>query len=335
MAAEINAWTYGSEGYPSALRVSKIKVDQSPLRPTEIVVRVKAAALNPVDIQLMNHPLLPRVPEFFVPVKGVGEDFAGIVEQAGPDSGFKPGDEVFGVIFPFPNGTLQETLRIDTAKTNNAVVLKPHDWSWEQAAALPLAWSTSRTTIASVEPWVGDEGKVAILGGSSAAGMYAVHLAKKRGWTVIASCSSGKADFVKSMGADNTIDYRTESVPARLDALAPDAIIDCVGGTDCIGLAKRFVTIVGDKTSRQSLGGSATYLIFPQMILRSLRGLFGLGPSYLCVDYVIKTPWLEEALLLPKESIAIDSTFNFDSVKKAYERLNTGQTTGKVVITFT
>ncbi|KAL2213030.1 NAD(P)-binding protein [Sarocladium strictum] len=333
MPSEIDAWTYGPGGYPAALNRTKIQFSDAPLRPTEVLIRVKAAALNPVDIQLMNYPILPSLPSWLVPVKGVGEDFAGIIEQAGNESGFKPGDEVLGVIFPFPNGTFQEMIRIDTTKSDNAIVRKPQDWSWKQAAALPLAWSTACSLIQKVESYVGESGKVAVLGGSSASGMYAVYLARKRGWEVIATCSSAKAELVTGMGANDTIDYRTANVPAKLKEHGLDATIDCVGGTECIGLAKRYVTIVGDKTSRMSLGGSATYLFYPQMVWRSFKGLIGLGPSYLCINYAIKNSFLEELLKMPKEKVIIDSTYSFQEVKEAYERMNGGRATGKVVIT--
>ncbi|KAK0392284.1 hypothetical protein NLU13_1780 [Sarocladium strictum] len=332
MGSEINAWTYGPGGYPAGLKQVKINLNAAPLRPTEVLVRVKAAALNPVDVQLMNYPLLPSIPSFLVPVKGVGEDFAGVVEQAGGECGFKPGDQVLGIIFPFPNGTFQEMVRLDTAKSDNAIVRKPRDWSWEQAAALPLAWLTACTVVQKVEPYVGQGGHVAILGGSSATGLYAVYLASQRGWKVSATCSAAKAELVRGMGADETIDYRTCSVADELAKASPDAIIDCVGGTECIGLAERYVTIVGDKTSRVSLGGSATYLFYPQMVWRSLKGLLGLGPSYICVNFKIYRPWLQELLSLPKEKIIIDSVYSFDEVREAYARLNTGRTQGKVVV---
>jgi len=170
------------------------------------------------------------------------------------------------------------------------------------------------------------------LGGSSSSGMYATWLAKKRGWTVIASCSGKNSEFVKAMGADETIDYTTESVPQRIRAFAADAVIDCVGGTECIGIAQRYVTIVGDKTNRMAMGGRSVYLWNPQMMLRALLGRAGLGRSYTCINLEFRKSFLEEILTLPKEKIMIDSTFDFNQVKEAFERLNTGRTTGKVVV---
>ena len=90
----IRAWIFTHEGYPKALRRSTLVSPTAPAA-TEVHVRVKAAALNPVDIQLMNLPVWRYLPRSFVPSdKGIGEDFSGVIEAAGKDSGFDVGDEV-------------------------------------------------------------------------------------------------------------------------------------------------------------------------------------------------------------------------------------------------
>jgi NADPH:quinone reductase-like Zn-dependent oxidoreductase len=95
MASATKAWTYGHEGYPAAVRFSSLPAPTGPPGPTELRIRVRAAALNPVDIQLMNLPIWPYLPTYFAPAeKGIGDDFSGVVETAGHDSGFKAGDEV-------------------------------------------------------------------------------------------------------------------------------------------------------------------------------------------------------------------------------------------------
>ncbi|KAK3389216.1 alcohol dehydrogenase [Podospora didyma] len=332
MGQEIAAWTYTHGGFPKALHQSRLTLDASPLKPTEIRVRVKAASLNPVDAQMMGFPLWPYLPSFVMPThKGVAEDFSGVVEDAGKDSGFSAGDEVLGLGPFLPTGTLQEMIRVDTKVS--VVVPKPADWLWEQAAALPLVWITAQTTIDLVAPYVKSSGgKIAVLGGSSSCGMYAVHIAKQRGWSVIASCSGRNAGFVRGMGADEMVDYKTTSVAERIKAYAPDAIIDVVGGTECLGIAKRYVTVVGDKTNRMTMGGRNIYLWNPQMLIRALAGRVGLGRSYTCVNLEPKASVLQEVLQIPKEKIVIDSMFEFGQVKEAFERLNTGRTRGKVVV---
>jgi len=175
--------------------------------------------------------------------------------------------------------------------------------------------------------------RVVVLGGSSATGMYGVLLAKQRGWKVLSSCSGRNADFVKEMGAEVVVDYTQESVAERVKAWKPDAIIDCVGGTECLGIAKRYVTIVGDKTSRTTIGGSLLYLFWPRMVLRWAWGRYGWGEKYDCIVLDQKKEYLEEACeTLSPEKIVVDSTFAFEDAKKAFERLNTGRARGKVII---
>ena len=90
----IQAWVFTHEGYPDALhRATLAPLPRPALK--ELHVRVKAAALNPVDIQLMNIPVWKYLPSSWIsPVKGIGEDFSGVVEAAGKHSGFDIGDEV-------------------------------------------------------------------------------------------------------------------------------------------------------------------------------------------------------------------------------------------------
>ncbi|THY34115.1 GroES-like protein [Aureobasidium pullulans] len=330
MASAVKAWTFTHEGYPHAIHKSALP---APFRPsaTELHVRVKAAALNPVDIQLMNLPIWKYLPKFFAPLeKGIAEDFSGIVESAGKDSGYEVGDEVFGITFTLTGGTLQNVAIVNTK--SSIVVKKPQDMSWEQAAALPLVWLTARTAISSVELFIQSNSRLAVLGGSSGVGMYVLQLAAQRGWEVLSTCSSRNAEFVKSMGATRVVDYNTSDVPQAVGEFEPSAIIDCVGGTSCIGLANRYVTIVGDKTGRDSMGGAATYLWNPQMVVRTLLGKIGVGKSYACVNLKFQKEWLEETLSLDREKIIIDSTWEFDQAKEAFAKLNTGRATGKVIV---
>ena len=134
------------------------------------------------------------------------------------------------------------------------------------------------------------------------------------------------------MGAGSVVDYTQTEVPEAVKLFQPDAIIDCVGGTETLGLSKRYVTIVGDKTSRSSVGGMAIYLWNPQMVLRAVLGKFGFGIQYDCVNLEPNSEWLAETFDLPKDKIVIDSEFGFDQGKEAFERLNTGRCRGKVVI---
>lgn len=162
--------------------------------------------------------------------------------------------------------------------------------------------------------------------------MYVLQLASQRGWKVLTTCSSHNTDFVRSMGATTVVDYKTGDLTQAVQDFDAAAIIDCVDGTSCIGLAQRYVTIVGDKIGRDSMGGAAIYLWHPKMVMRTLLGRMGLGRSYDCVNFQSRKDWLEETLGLDRSKIVIDSTWEFDQVKEAFAKLNTGRARGKVVV---
>jgi reticulon-4-interacting protein 1, mitochondrial len=333
-SSPVKAWIYTSAGYPKTLTHSNTTVPSSPA-PHYLLIRTHAAALNPADIQLMNSPIwsLPYLSHPKVPCA----DFSGTVLAAGEGTSFQKDDEVFGFhLTPGQGGTLAEVLHIKEGGPSGAgatIVKKPNDWTHAQAASLPLVWLTARTCIELCEPYVKkDMGKIVVLGGSSGVGMYVVYLAKERGWEVLASCSGRNGEFVKTMGASQIVDYTSENVVERVRSFRPDAIVDCVGGTDCLGITNRYVTIVGDKTNRASMGGSLIYAFNPRMVLRWFWGWMSWGEKYDCISLDPRKEYLEEALQLPKEKIIIDSTFAFDDVKAAFERLNTGRARGKVVV---
>ncbi|BGP12499.1 hypothetical protein JCM10213_006936 [Rhodosporidiobolus nylandii] len=369
-ATTFRAWSHAKPPFPSTLRL----LPQTPpkpadLKPTEVLVEVVTAALNPVDVQLANVPLF-RLPSLGHP-KAMGSDFAGRILGKGKDvKDFQVGSEVMGFTMnPLATpiaGTLTEVAVIDT--TRSAIIAKPPHLSWAQAAALPLVFLTAKTVLSppylvlpptsnpdatspeshAVQP------TIVVLGGSSAVGQYAIQLLRKRLHAkVITTCSGKNADFVRELGADEVIDYTTEDVAKRLLELRPKEgyveIVDCVGGTDLFSIMPKllsprtkeypeggsFITIVGDKTGRSSLGGAALYYVRPRMVWRMLTGWYLGGYRYSCILLAARADWLAEVGPLSSQEdlkITIDSEFDFEDVEKAYERLNTGRAKGKVVI---
>lgn len=173
-------------------------------------------------------------------------------------------------------------------------------------------------------------------------GIYSIILAKQKGWKVIATSSGKNKEFVTaSLGADEHVDYTETDVKKGVGAFKPDAVIGCVGGTECIGLptSKRYITIVGDKTGLTSMGGPYTYYDFwspanaISQWLRWARGVVGLGESYDVVILAPKQEYLEDATqVLSADQCFVDSIFPFHEVKQAFERLNTGRAKGKAVV---
>src|SRR5262249_46402502 len=171
----------------------------------EVLVRVRAASVNPADGHLIRGAWLMR------PLSGMrkpkntrfGTDFAGVVEAVGKDvTNFKSGDEVFGA----KNGAVAEYICV---KADRAVVTKPSNTTFEQAGSVGIAGVTALQGLRDkgrIQPGQ----KVLVNGASGGVGTFAVQIAKSYGADVTAVCSTRNVDLVKSIGADRVIDYTKE-----------------------------------------------------------------------------------------------------------------------------
>jgi len=171
----------------------------------EVLVRVRAASVNPADGHMIRDSWLGRLLGGLRKPKNTrfGTDFAGVVEAVGKSvTDFKPGDEVFGA----KNGAVADYVCV---KADRAIVLKPGKVSFEQAGSVAIAALTALQGLR-------DQGhiqagqKVLINGASGGVGTFAVQIAKAFGAEVTAVCSTRNVDLVKSIGADHVIDYTKE-----------------------------------------------------------------------------------------------------------------------------
>lgn len=385
MSSQAKKWVYTTGGFPNSLKqTTYTPPSPSTLRPTQIQVRTKAFAINPVDVQAINlyrdSPSLLPWPLSALAHSSQDQqretccDFSGVVTHAGAEAdGLRVGDEVFGItLAPMSGvGTAGEVLTLDTAPgAPVAVARKPAGLDFMAAAAVPLVWLTARVCVEAVAEWVekqrgvsgveaggAEEKWLVVLGASSATGMNVVRLARARGWRVLATCSRRNLKFVRDrLGVEEVVDRTavgegSEALPGeilrRLEARGVVSsggsarevvIVDCVGGTDCLLDAAlcpriaRYVTIVGDKRDRASMGGPAIYASHPRMVARWLAGKAGLGVSYDCVILEAKKEWLEEAArTLSREDVVVDSTFKFDELPMALQLMVEGNITGKIV----
>lgn len=188
----------------------------------EILVRVRAAALNPLDWHYMRGT--PYVMRMGIGIGlpddvRVGVDFAGTIEAVGAGvTRFKPGDAVFGG----KSGALAEYLAVRAER----VVLKPDNVTFEQAAAVPIAGVTALQGLRDhVHVHAGQ--KLLINGASGGVGTFAVQIAKAYGADVTAVCSTRNVELVRSLGADHVIDYTQQDFTQG--AKRYDAVFDMVG----------------------------------------------------------------------------------------------------------
>lgn len=185
-----------------------------------MIISIKAAGINPVDTKIRSgkhvsskNLKLPAV---------LGKDFSGTVEQVGPNvTGFQPGDEVFGC--SFGAGTYAEYM----ISESSYAVRKPANLSFEEAAAVPLAALTAYQAIH--EHLILKSGqRILIHAAAGGVGHMAVQFAKLAGAYVYGTASAINAGFLKELGADETIDYKSEKFEERASNL--DAVIDAMGG---------------------------------------------------------------------------------------------------------
>ncbi len=207
-------------GGPEVLRLAEVERPE-PMG-TEVLVRVRAAGVNPVDwVTRAGKGYLDSFP------LTVGWDISGVVEETGIGvTRFAPGDDVFGMPwFPRQAGAYAEYV---TAPSRQ-LARKPPGLSHAEAAGLPLAGLTAWQVLvdaAGVEPGQ----RVLITGAAGGVGHLAVQIAKARGAYVIGTASAAKHDFVRALGADEVIDYRTVDPAGAVSDL--DVVFDPVGGAD-------------------------------------------------------------------------------------------------------
>src|ERR1700680_2414807 len=190
----------------------------------QVLVRVRAASVNPLDLTIRGPWLLRPLFGLRKPKDTrLGVDYAGTVEAVGKNPAaagqFKPGDEVFGG----RDGALQEYVCV---LADRSVVLKPANMTFEQAAAVPVAAITALQGLR-------DKGKIQlgqkvwVNGSSGGVGTFAVQIAKSFGAEVTGVCSTRNVDLVRSIGADHVIDYTQEDF-TKTDQRY-DLIFDLVG----------------------------------------------------------------------------------------------------------
>src|SRR5437588_5880372 len=220
----MKAIVYHSYGSPDVLRLEEIE------KPTagddEILIKVRAAAVNPLDLLFRGTTYMVRVITGLRRPKDtrLGVDVAGQVEAVGRNvTQFKPGDAVFGTC----KGAFAEYV----CASESALVMKPDNVTFEQAASVPIAAITALQGLRL--GGLGDKGqiqgkhKVLINGASGGVGTFAVQIAKSFGADVTGVCSTRNVEMVRSIGADRVIDYTQRDFTKS--AQHYDLLFDCMG----------------------------------------------------------------------------------------------------------
>ncbi|KAH6642350.1 NADPH:quinone reductase-like protein [Boeremia exigua] len=300
-----------------------------PLTAGECLIKVHFASLNPVDYKLAELPLVGRlaIPKPATP----GLDFAGTIAVAGPSSSLKVGQRVFGKLEPKQQfGTLGEYIIGSAAGT----VPLPDGISYEEGATLGVCGLvTYQCLLANVKK--GD--CVFINGGSGGTGTFAVQIAKAFGCEVVTTCSGANVQLCKDLGADEVIDYRTQSVTATLVKSGKqfDFVLDNVGEpaelywkAPCFTKSRTKYVQIGSQVSLGFIYDLAFRFAVPESLGGGQRPFSFAFASTNFKDYQS----LADLVVGGKVKPVMDDVFQFEKVQEAYKKLRTGRAKGKIVV---
>lgn len=300
----------------------RTNVPFTPLKPTEVRIKVASAGLNPVDWKLITYGamFLPTSPTPENPFR-IGLDVSGQVTEVGVDvKSLKVGDLVYSRAEIASMGTMAEFIDLE----ESYVAKKPSNLDLDEAAAVPHAALTSYQALVQYAEIKAGQ-RVLILGASGGCGIMAVQIAKALGTYVIATTSFRNTDFVKSIGADQVIDYTKSKWGDVIKEHSLDAIYDC--GLEPNSWANEAQKVLKEGTGAHfvTLGHLAPETPLESSIGAKLTQMF----SYSSAEQLkIISKWIEEG----KIKVHIDSTFTFDKFIEGVKRIKTGRVRGKVVI---
>jgi NADPH:quinone reductase-like Zn-dependent oxidoreductase len=314
----MRAVVYDRYGPPDVLRMESLPKPSPAAH--QVLVKIAATSVNLSDWEtLRGTPVYSRIGGLRSPARRtLGSDIAGWVDAVGPGvTRFRPGDEVYGDNLMLKGGFAEYAIAPESV-----LATKPAALTFAEASTIPQA---------GVIAWQGTDGagagqRILINGAGGGSGSFAIQLAKRLGAQVAGVDNAGKVDFMRLLGADKVIDYRSEdftrsgpydlildlvahrSVFAYRRALAPGGRYRCVGGS--VSALLRVLTI----------GSAAGRLTHRRLGVLAVKE----GPTYFePVAELCATGGL---------NIHIDGTFTLDEVPEALARVGEGRTLGKVVV---
>ena len=288
-----------------------------------VLVEVKGSSLNPADIKVMSgKDGAGFLHDSKFPIL-LGYDFAGMVAQTGAGvTGFAPGQEVYGFL-PYAGSTRQGAFSQYVVAKAGEIALKPKSHSFAQAASLSTAACTALQGLRDHGKLKAGQ-KVFINGASGGVGSMAIQMAKIMGAEVWASASSKNLDYLKSLGADQALDY--EATPVERISGAFDLVFDVASNAGFSRCAPKLAP-----------GGVYVALLPSPLLIRGwLRSLFS---SKSCRFVIAKSDpanlgliaqWAEEGKLKP----CLDATFSFGEIPQALGALKQKSPRGKIAVSF-
>jgi NADPH:quinone reductase-like Zn-dependent oxidoreductase len=337
----MKAAVYSRYGPPDVVQIKD--VEKPVPKDDGVLIKVRAASVNPLDEgsmkgggRLMTGLLKPKV-------ASLGVDVAGQVEAVGRNvTQFKPGDEVFGACITDPQASVlkgwipQGAFAEYACAPESALVMKPDNVTFEQAASAPVAAFTALQGLrlgglggkGQIQPGQ----KVLINGASGGVGTFAVQIAKSFGADITGVCSTRNMDMVRSIGADHVIDYTRQDFTKSGQRY--DLIFDCVANHS-LSACRRVLNpsgiliMVGDRAGRGMIGILArliTALVLSRVGSQKLVTFLARPKKE---DLTIMRDLMKAGKVMP----VIDRRYRLSEVADAIRYLGEGHARGKVVIT--
>ncbi|KAI5015715.1 hypothetical protein ZWY2020_057105 [Hordeum vulgare] len=323
--AKMRAVQYDACG-SGAAGLKHVELPVPSAKKNEVLLKLQAATINPVDWKIQKgdlRPLLPRrLP--FIPVT----DVAGVVVDVGPGvKGLTAGDQVVAMLNSLNGGGLAEY----AVASANLTVKRPAEVSAAEGAGLPIAAGTALQALRSIGAKFDGTGKplnVLVTAASGGVGLYAVQLAKLANLHVTATCGARNMDLVKSLGADEVMDYKT---PEGTSLQSPsgrkyDGVVHCTVGVSWSSFqplltdAGRVIDITPNFSA--ILTSALHWVTFSKKRLVPLL----LSPNKADLEFLVGL--LKEGKL----KTVIDSRFPLSDAGKAWQSSIDGHATGKIVV---
>ena len=298
----------------------------------EVLIKVRAASVNPFDWRLMKGE-----PRFLRLFSGLGKpkepgrpgvDVAGEIEAIGKNvTQFKPGDKVFGAC----DGAFAEYACAAASK----LVIKPDDVTFEQAASLNIAGLTALQGLRD-KGKIRPGSKVLINGAAGGVGTFAVQIAKSFGAHVTGVCSTRNVDFVRSIGADEVIDYTQQDFTTS-DLTGDqryDLILECVGNHS-FSACKRVLNPEGRFVGVGAPHDLSTMYLLGPMVRDPLFSVFSSqkGGMFVAKSSQADLTLLAELIATGKLKPIIERRYSLSEAREAVRHVEAGHARGKVVIT--
>lgn len=318
------------------IRTTIREIEKPIIRPNEVLVRVHAAGVNPLD-NLITRGEVKLVTPYRMPLT-LGNEIAGVVETVGSTvTAFVPGDRVYARLPIHQIGAFAEWVAVPS----DALAMIPDRLSFIEAASVPLVALTAYQALELLDCRPGES--LFISGASGGVGTMAVPLAKERGLVVYANGSAENKDRVLALGADRYFDYKTEDY-AQLGSV--NHVLDSIGGDELMkqmNLLRRGGSIVSLRGLPNGRFAKDFGLPLWKQWLLSLAGMRldqkaeRLGAVYHFLFVRSSGAQLTEISRLIDErgiSPSVDRVYPFEQVNEALAKVATGRSQGKTVIAF-